>query len=150
MASAVSDASGVGMSRRVGDLERYFEIDETCAFIRRVGALRIALQLPDELLSSAPAIVAALTLQLAQADAADAAVTAAAAAAAPPGGASGVVSDSAAVANATIVNSPQSGAGSAGDPVASLGQPRQRRLFVLGDTSYGACCVDEVAAAVSE
>jgi diphthamide synthase subunit DPH2 len=78
-------------------------IDETAAFLAAVGATRVALQFPDELLSQSPGVVRALTAALRK----------------QPAG---------------TTDGGSAAAGAA-------------RLAVLGDTSFGACCVDEVAAA---
>lgn len=71
-----------------------YDIELTVSFIRRVGAVNVALQFPDELLREAPGVVEALRAALQR------------------------------------------------EPGAT-----EASLAILGDTSYGSCCVDEVAAA---
>jgi len=117
------DASAESSEARREALLSFFDVRETAAFIARhgVAARRVALQFPDEWLPQSAQVLEEIKQEVARLEAG--ANTAAAAAQAV------AASSSAAVAAAA--------------PAAVL-PPLQ--LFILADTSYGSCCVDEVAA----
>lgn len=96
-----------------------YEIQRTLAEIKRGRWVRIALQFPDEMLPDAPRVLKALQDGLSKIQAV--------------GGAISSVDEhrySAAVEKLRL------------DPEAL----EDERLYILADTSYGACCIDEVAA----
>ena len=96
-----------------------YEIQRTLAEIKRGRWVRIALQFPDEMLPDAPRVLKALQDGLSKIPAV--------------GGAISSVDEhrySAAVEKLRL------------DPEAL----EDERLYILADTSYGACCIDEVAA----
>lgn len=101
-----------------------YEIERTVREIREGRWKRIALQFPDHMLGDAPRVYEQLGSGLAKARRAKGARTA--------GVTEGAVD---ALSEQLETNM-------------GLQQPEddEERLFILGDTSYGACCVDEVAA----
>ncbi|KAI4203461.1 MAG: hypothetical protein LQ350_001799 [Teloschistes chrysophthalmus] len=96
-----------------------YEIDRTVAEIKRGQWKRIALQFPDDMLSDAPTVFDALNQQLHRKD--------------------------------PLLDEPKQ---PTEQPLSQTTDNRNntkqesypRKLFILGDTSYGACCVDEIAA----
>ncbi|KAI0435778.1 putative diphthamide synthesis protein-domain-containing protein [Xylaria telfairii] len=119
-----SSASGKdNRSKRLDDeLFVVYEIARTAAEIQSRNWSRVALQLPDAMLADAPWVVEALTRELGKLEDA---------------GGSAVVAE-------------RTEQGSTEEPGTS-GEVRQRqkekrRLYILADTSYSACCVDEIAA----
>ena len=113
---------------RQDELYIIYEIERTLREIRKGRWRRIALQFPDEMLVDAPRVVRALDHGL-QEDA---------------------------IRQTTWSTAEDlNGIGTVGDRLQELdvgSQPTdfkessERRLYILGDTSYGACCVDEIAA----
>lgn len=126
-------------SRRLSDeqIALTYEIERTVKEIRHGRWSRIALQFPDHMLVDAPRVYEQLSRGLAKARTTQAGAR---------------------------TESPQSSSGGAVDEISekletNMGLEEkahgdddgdddgdQERLFILGDTSYGACCVDEVAA----
>jgi diphthamide biosynthesis protein 2 len=108
-----------------------YEIKRTVEEIRQGRHKRIALQFPDEMLVHAPRVFDALGRALTTWRKKDSKVTK---------GPGAERDESAEVADAVEQLSVKETAGE--------GRPYQEEetLFILGDTSYGACCVDEVAA----
>lgn len=115
--------SAVGTSSHLSDEQLCitYEVDRTVSEIKRERYARVALQFPDQMLCDAPRIVEALSKGL----------------------------------NPTSSTSQKRGA-EAADPkpptegLDSLDLSPENlptvRLYILADTSYGACCVDEIAA----
>ncbi|KAH0552911.1 hypothetical protein GP486_006888, partial [Trichoglossum hirsutum] len=123
-----------------GELLITYEIERTVREIRQGRWLRIALQFPDEMLVDAPRVFAALDRRLKEARKSDA--TGQVGASVPHGEAP--VHDAAS--GKQLENKigsleiPEAGAtGGATDS-------EEERLYILADTSYGSCCVDEIAA----
>ncbi|KAL8857283.1 MAG: hypothetical protein Q9178_006209 [Gyalolechia marmorata] len=100
------------------DIHVRYEIDRTAAEIKRGGWKRIALQFPDNALSDAPAVFERLSQQLA------------------------VVQKPTRNDKTSRESSPHTMEKL--DKTTSIHMPR--KIFILADTSYGACCVDEIAA----
>ncbi|KAI4260374.1 MAG: hypothetical protein LQ352_000347 [Teloschistes flavicans] len=96
-----------------------YEIDRTVAEIKRGRWKRIALQFPDELLSDAPAVFEYLDRQLHRKG---------------PGP------------EEPKQPTEQSSINTTEKPSSTMQESYPEKLFILGDTSYGACCVDEIAA----
>lgn len=96
-----------------------YEIDSTVAEIKRGRWKRIALQFPDSMLPDAPAVFESLSKRLHGSRSAGVDHKESA-----DGSSTHATED---LDNATVDSSPE-------------------RLFILADTSYGACCVDEIAA----
>ncbi|KAI9834696.1 MAG: Diphthamide biosynthesis protein 2 [Phylliscum demangeonii] len=101
------------------DIFKVYEIERTIREVREAGWRRVALQFPDEMLVDAARVVECLRAGLQERDERDRSQN-----------------------TETFGTDGQ-------DPNrrhdALLSDPG-RRLYVLGDTSYGACCVDEIAA----
>jgi diphthamide biosynthesis protein 2 len=104
-----------------------YEIERTVKEIKEGRWKRIALQFPDHMLTDAPRVYERLTRGLREAKKAQN--------------------------GAQDKDEPPKEAGAEEDINAKLrkitiseGNEEEERLFILGDTSYGACCVDEVAA----
>lgn len=96
-----------------------YEIDRTVAEIKRGGWKRVALQFPDHMLPDAPTVFEALSQHLA-------------------------------VEKEPMENNSMSLEQCHPHAMEKLefitNQPFPEKLFILADTSYGACCVDEIAA----
>ena len=99
------------------DISAVFEIPRTVLEIKEGGWKRIALQFPDGLLPDAPQVVELLRERLKPAD-----------------------EESAREADWKLNRGVQD------LTLSERNQKSEYRLFILGDTSYGACCVDEIAA----
>ncbi|KAI1347087.1 putative diphthamide synthesis protein-domain-containing protein [Xylaria sp. FL0043] len=98
------------------ELFTLYEIARTAAEIQNQNWTRVALQFPDAMLADAPWVVGALSKELEKLDESDG--------------------------NSTVENIEQGG-----DAQQNHKQKkRRRRLYILADTSYSACCVDEIAA----
>ena len=115
--------SAVGTSSHLSDEQLCitYEVDRTTSEIKRERYARVALQFPDQMLCDAPRIVEALSKGL----------------------------------NSTSSTSQKRGAEAADPKPPAEGldsldlSPEDLptvRLYILADTSYGACCVDEIAA----
>jgi hypothetical protein len=102
-------------------LDDVYELGATAAWVTAGGHTRVALQMPDELLHDAVAVAAALTRRC---NARRGATNAPAATATAAGAAAGARTHAGGVADGGVV-----------------------KVFVLADTTFGSCCVDEVAAA---
>ncbi|KAI9755616.1 MAG: Diphthamide biosynthesis protein 2 [Lichina confinis] len=116
-ATVQSSSGGREPSKCTVDLQRVYEIKRTVQEIKTGEWKRIALQFPDDMLRDAAAVFEALNSGLQEA-------------ALKRRG------------EATATDNEDSGAirGSASNG------PDIEKLYILGDTSYGACCVDEIAA----
>ncbi|KAK0654294.1 Diphthamide biosynthesis protein 2 [Lasiodiplodia hormozganensis] len=126
--------------RKVSDaqLAITYEVERTVREIRAGRWRRIALQFPDHMLVDAPRVYAALSRGLARARKEDAASSARREQASAEAKEDEV--DGAAERLAEVdVNGEQRN-----EDTAAVEEEEQ--LYILGDTSYGACCVDEVAA----
>ena len=101
-----------------------YEIDRTVSELRRGKWRRVALQFPDEMLADAPTVYEALCSELAAYDA--------------PG------------TTRTLHTGPstrnEGAVSTAAESTSLVPRSSEMRLYILGDTSYGACCVDEIAA----
>ena len=106
------------------DVLTKYEIDRTVAEIRRGRWRRVALQFSDELLVDAPTVYEALRTGLAAHD---------------PPGASSTCQSKTRTRNQEAVKT-------AAECTSLEPHSSEMRLYILGDTSYGACCVDEIAA----
>ena len=104
------------------DLLICYEIQRTAARLVDGGWKCIALQFPDTLLHDAPRVIELLQLELAKIP----------------------------VELGTILDEERPGLETSMNEIslsrASRSKSAARRLYILGDTSYGACCVDEIAA----
>ncbi|KAL8656859.1 MAG: hypothetical protein Q9226_002508 [Calogaya cf. arnoldii] len=97
-----------------------YEIDQTVAEIKRGGWKRVALQFPDHILPDAPAVFEALSQHLAE-------------------------MEKEPVENNSMTL--QQWPSHAMEKLESTtNRPFPEKLYILADTSYGACCVDEIAA----
>lgn len=117
-------------SSRLNDDQIYvtYEIERTVNEIRAGGWKRVAMQFPDQMLLDAPRVFQMLASGLKKAR-----------------------SQKAWVAEDRPQDSQGDQLGQKIEELELNGQPRikvdmEERLFILADTSYGACCVDEVAA----
>ncbi|KAI9831158.1 MAG: hypothetical protein M1819_005246 [Sarea resinae] len=114
-----------------------YEIERTVAEIRQGRWRRIALQFPDHMLGDAPRVFEALSRGLEHGRREDA----------KTGKTQGSQSQtenglSDALDGIAISSTPAPAPAPASSPL----PPEEDRLFILADTSYGACCVDEIAA----
>lgn len=107
-----------------GDVLTKYEIDRTVSEIRKGKWKIVALQFSDELLVDAPAVYEALWTGLAAHD--------------PPGTSSTGETKPRTMDQGVV----ETGA----ERTSSVPHSSEMRLYILGDTSYGACCVDEIAA----
>lgn len=95
-----------------------YEVDRTAAEIRDGGWKTVALQFPDDMLPEAPRVFDALSTRLRSSQAIQ----------------------------SRYENSPtNSTKGNKEQPITSP-KTAEVKLYILGDTSYGSCCVDELAA----
>lgn len=106
------------------DVLTKYEIGRTVAEIRRGGWRRVALQFSDELLVDAPTVYEALISGLAAHD--------------PPGASSACQTKTRTRDQETVET--------IAECTSLAPHSSEMRLYILGDTSYGACCVDEIAA----
>ncbi|KAI0466230.1 putative diphthamide synthesis protein-domain-containing protein [Xylaria cf. heliscus] len=113
-----SSAPGNGNRPDRSDEELFavYEIARTAAEIQSRSWSRVALQFPDAMLADAPWVVGALAREL------------------------GTLADADGDA---VVDGTEQGTG---DAQQKQKQTQKRRLYILADTSYSACCVDEIAA----
>ncbi|KAI1174812.1 putative diphthamide synthesis protein-domain-containing protein [Nemania sp. FL0916] len=108
------------------ELSTVYEIARTAAEIQKRGWTRLALQFPDDMLADAPWVVGALDRELKRQQ------------------------DS--IRYATADSAEHFDAGAATGSEAAIGARdaqqalRTHRLYILADTAYSACCVDEIAA----
>ncbi|KAL8787800.1 MAG: hypothetical protein Q9213_001987 [Squamulea squamosa] len=110
----------VPQSRRSSaEIQSRYEIERTAAEINHGGWTRIALQFPDNMLPDAPAVFESLSQQLAVKQK-------------PPKNASISLKKGSPYAMDDLDN--------------TTNNSMPQKLFILADTSYGACCVDEIAA----
>ena len=107
-----------------------YEIERTVDEVYQKGWKRIALQFPDDLLVDAPRVYAALSAGLQANSRSD--VTAEA-----------FATGESQASHTETVEEPLDNLAAKVDAT-TLEEARQ--LYILGDTSYGACCVDEIAA----
>ncbi|OMP88572.1 Diphthamide biosynthesis protein 2 [Diplodia seriata] len=116
-----------------------YEVGRTVREIRAGRWRRVALQFPDHMLVDAPRVYAVLSRGLARAREEDGSSSPASERReqAGDGGVDGVAGELAEV---------DIGAQGADGARAEEGEGEEEQLYILGDTSYGACCVDEVAA----
>ncbi|KAJ4407266.1 Diphthamide biosynthesis protein 2 [Neurospora sp. IMI 360204] len=114
----------------LGDI---YEISRTAKEIGEGGWRRIGLQFPDHMLCDAPRVVQLLEKELASQ---------------PQPTPS--TSTTTACPEPSTTNNGQCGGTGCGcgkqAPAPAESQPKARRVYVLADTSYSACCVDEIAA----
>lgn len=122
--------AGNGQRPRLSDEEIYitYEIERTIREIKQGRWQRIALQFPDDQLVDAPKVFEALSRGLKSQTYLEKAPAA------------GVNVDQDALGTAALIESTERFNISPGP------SQREERLYILADTSYGACCVDEVAA----
>ncbi|KAF2995160.1 Diphthamide biosynthesis protein 2 [Neopestalotiopsis sp. 37M] len=122
-------------SKRTDDeLRRVYEIERTASEIAQKGWRRVALQFPDAMLRDAGWVVEALNQELRGLPLSNAPAE-------TTNGSSNLETDMNATTKPTN--------GEAAEPALPDGQEPERsipRLYVLADTSYSSCCVDEIAA----
>ncbi|KAL8967992.1 MAG: hypothetical protein Q9183_002670 [Haloplaca sp. 2 TL-2023] len=106
-------------SRSPEQIHIQYEIDRTVTEIKRGRWKRIALQFPDLMLPDAPRVCDSLRQRLSETSCSGASLR-----------------------QRTQGSSPHA----AESPNDTADDSRPERLFILADTSYGACCVDEIAA----
>ncbi|KAI0179062.1 diphthamide biosynthesis protein [Hypoxylon sp. FL1284] len=99
------------------ELHRVYEIARTAAEIHQNGWTRVALQFPDAMLADAPWVVGALSSELDKLD-------------------------------ARPVHKDEGTETGEDSTLQKQGKDKlqRKRLYILADTSYSACCVDEIAA----
>lgn len=120
--------------RTEDELRSIYEIARTAGEIRAGKRRRIALQFPDSMLGDAPWVAEALKSELRALGNADTPKTTAA-----PG-------------EVAETSEGQDTGSEAAKPVSSAGATsegkgdQQERIYILADTSYSSCCVDEIAA----
>ncbi|KAI1120895.1 putative diphthamide synthesis protein-domain-containing protein [Nemania abortiva] len=104
------------------ELFAVYEIARTAAEIQRHNWSRVALQFPDAMLADAPWVVGALERELA------------------------ILKDP--ETDSAAESTEQQGTGAAAPPrgAQQIQGGKGQRLYILADTSYSACCVDEIAA----
>lgn len=119
-----------GQRSRLSDDEVYitYEIERTIREIKQGRWQRIALQFPDDQLVDAPKVFEALSRGLKSQHYLE------------KGTVNGTDVDQAAPLTTSLEESIEQLHMSSGD------SQREERLYILADTSYGACCVDEIAA----
>jgi diphthamide biosynthesis protein 2 len=119
---------------RLSDEELYvtYEIERTVSEIQQRRWRRIALQFPDEMLVDAPRVYAALNRRLEERKEFDTARRA-------------DVIDGEAQTFSLKYRTQGLEISDGGAPDTTLGG-EEKRLYILADTSYGSCCVDEIAA----
>lgn len=103
-----------------------YEVERTVKEIREGRWKRIAMQFPDHMLADSPRVYEQLSRGLRKARKAQYGAQ-------KSGSPNGMAGEKDLSAKLTA-------------PVTEEGKETEERLFILGDTSYGACCVDEVAA----
>jgi len=108
-----------------GSLTSFFDIVETTTFIVNQGARRVGLQFPDELLPHAAAVEKELRAALSKLE-------------------DETKHEKERTVTAQQPQQQPQTAPAANASTSSASSPRE--LYILGDTSYGSCCVDEVAA----
>lgn len=108
------------------DMYVKYEIDRTVSEIRRGKWKRVALQFPDEMLADAPTVYEALCTGLAPCD---------------PSGTSSSLQK-----NTRTRTRDEDAVETVAESMSLVPHSSELRLYILGDTSYGACCVDEIAA----
>ncbi len=120
---APPDVHPNGESSRLSDedIEISYEIKRTLAEIRKAKYTRVALQFPDNMLPDAPRVFEALSKGL---------------------GSGSRTSDR----RVNQATDPPFTRQELEDPDVVPDDLRAVRLYILADTSYGACCVDEIAA----
>ena len=123
-------------SQRLTDKEvrDVYEVQRTAKDIRAGGWWRIALQFPDEMLQDAPRVFESLQIELAKfSDEGEDSIP-------NQGGTKAVAAEE-------LIDGIVKELRKTDIAKQQFSHPsRRRRLFILADTSYGACCVDEVAA----
>ncbi|KAG5302131.1 diphthamide biosynthesis protein [Histoplasma ohiense] len=121
------------------DLHIKYDIDRTLKEIRQGQWKRIALQFPDDMLPDAPRVFQLLSRGLASSEGIHSSGTRVAR--------NGVKGE---LATEYTSNGLQKGdvdyAATSVSKSLSIDDPHHYRLYILADTSYGTCCVDEVAA----
>lgn len=122
--------AGNGPRFRLSDEEIYitYEIERTVREIKQGRWQRIALQFPDDQLVDAPKVFEALSRGLKSQTYLEKA------------GANGSDVDKEALVTTELIQSTEKLS------ISSGASQQEKRLYILADTSYGACCVDEVAA----
>ena len=110
-------------------LNDVYELDATAAWVTAGGHTRVALQMPDDLLKDCVAVAAALERRC-NVD----------------GGGGGNGTDADGGGGGAGVDGGGGGDG-AGVGAGAASKAKAVKVFVLADTTFGSCCVDEVAAA---
>ncbi|RYP24346.1 hypothetical protein DL765_000610 [Monosporascus sp. GIB2] len=144
--TASKAAAGSRPRRTEGELAEVYEIGRTAAHIRDARWRRVALQFPDAMLPDAPWVVEALASALEELGPADVANGDKAEENGRSGeekGRDGEVDDGREVDMTTRGLNGKAGLKN-GEALAE--SDRRTRLYILADTSYSACCVDEIAA----
>ncbi|KAI0473402.1 putative diphthamide synthesis protein-domain-containing protein [Xylariaceae sp. FL0804] len=113
------------------ELSRVYEVARTAAEVRRRGWRRVALQFPDAMLPDAPRVVDALSRALESAEEEQ-----------RLGGEEGKEEGE----GEGEGGGTQPGEGKGTAPKETGEGHQRQRLYILADTSYSACCVDEIAA----
>ncbi|KAI3319283.1 diphthamide biosynthesis protein-like protein [Xylariaceae sp. AK1471] len=106
-------------TRSNDELFTVYEIARTAAEIQRQNWSRIALQFPDAMLADSPWVVGALNRELEKLDDLE---------------------------DKSATESVEQGTEASGNGQQNQRPKQQKRLYILADTSYSSCCVDEIAA----
>ena len=122
--------SDTGSTLTDEQLWRLFEIQRTVDEVWQNGWRRIALQFPDDLLVDAPRVYAALSASL-QAKSRDNIV---------------LESHGTGKGQDCIAKTSEGPVDNLAAKLGATTLAETRQVYILGDTSYGACCVDEIAA----
>ena len=130
---ASAAAAGESPAAQRSALRDFFDVSATARFIAQSRARRVALQFPDEWLGQSARVMRELQADVEHIDKAEAAAATTAAATA----------EAAATAAAAAASSSSSAVAAVVAPAAAQ---VPLSLCILADTSYGSCCVDEVAA----
>ncbi|KAJ5669141.1 hypothetical protein N7462_010211 [Penicillium macrosclerotiorum] len=123
--------SGDAKAHSDAELSITYDIERTLQEIRQARYKRIALQFPDDMLPDAPRVFQLLSRGLNTEEVASANGTNGAPAIAPPNGPDTEEKIAQSVSRLSV---------------AEDSEKWSPRLYILADTSYGTCCVDEVAA----
>lgn len=133
------------------ELRDIYEISRTAKEIGEGGWRRIGLQFPDHMLCDSPRVVGLLETELAALPLPTATTTTTTSTTDSQSTPTGCCSEPSATNNGqcsreTQPNGTCCGGGKQAPAPATESRPKARRVYVLADTSYSACCVDEIAA----
>ncbi|RYO88798.1 hypothetical protein DL766_002972 [Monosporascus sp. MC13-8B] len=144
--TASKAAAGSRPPRTEDELAEVYEIRRTAAHIRDARWRRVALQFPDAMLPDAPWVVEALASALGELGPADAANGDKVEENGRSGKEKGRDGEVDGGREADMTTRGFNGKAGSKNGEALTEPDRRTRLYILADTSYSACCVDEIAA----